>query len=91
MNKQELVNKVSEITEFTKKDSAKVVDAVFNSIAEELAIGGDIKIAGFGTFSVKERAARKGRNPKTGEEIDIAASKAPVFKSAKALKESVQD
>lgn len=90
MNKTELINKVAEMTDLTKKDATKVVDAVFQSIADALAQGDKVQIIGFGNFEIRERAARKGRNPQTGEEIEIAASKVPAFKAGKALKEAVK-
>ncbi len=89
MNKTELVNSVAEKAEMTKKDAEKVVNAVFTSIEEALGKGDKVQLVGFGTFEVKERAARTGRNPKTGEEISIAATKVPVFKAGKSLKEIV--
>ena len=90
MNKTELVNSVSEIAEIPKKDATKAVDAVFDSIQEALKNGDSVQLIGFGNFEVRERAARKGRNPQTGAEIDIAASKVPAFKPGKALKEAVK-
>lgn len=90
MNKTELVAKVAEKTEMTKKDSAVVVDAVLNEIAESLKNGNKVSLKDFGNFVVRERAARKGRNPQTGEEIEIAETKVPAWKPAKALKESVK-
>jgi Bacterial nucleoid DNA-binding protein len=89
MNKSELVNKVAEITELSKKDAAKAVDAVFDAIAEALQNGEKVQLVGFGNFEVRERSARKGRNPQTGEPIEIAASKTPAFKPGKSLKELV--
>jgi DNA-binding protein HU-beta len=89
MNKTELINKVAEATEMTKKDAAKSVEAVFEAITEALRTGDKVQLIGFGNFEVRERAARKGRNPQTGEEIDIPATKAPVFKPGKQLKEEV--
>lgn len=90
MNKTELISKVAEKTELTKKDATKAVDAVFASISESLQEGEKVQIIGFGNFEVRERAARKGRNPQTGEEIEIAASKVPAFKPGKALKEGIK-
>lgn len=89
MNKTELVSSVAEKAEITKKDAEKVVGAVFATIEESLAKGDKVQLIGFGTFEVRERAARTGRNPKTGEEITIAAAKVPAFKPGKALKEAV--
>ncbi|MEK3953311.1 MAG: HU family DNA-binding protein [Psychrobacillus psychrotolerans] len=90
MNKTELVNSVAEATELSKKDASKAVEAVFESIQTALADGEKVQLIGFGNFEVRERAARKGRNPQTGEEIDIAASKVPAFKPGKALKDAVK-
>lgn len=90
MNKTELVSVVSEKTEFSKKESAQIVDALFASIEEALAKGEKVQLIGFGTFEVRERAARKGRNPQTGVEIEIPASKVPAFKPGKALKDAVK-
>jgi DNA-binding protein HU-beta len=89
MNKGDLVNKVSEIVA-TKKEAQVAVDCVLSSIAEALGKGDKVSLIGFGTFKVAERKARKGRNPQTGEEIDIAASKVPKFVAGKALKEAVK-
>jgi DNA-binding protein HU-beta len=91
MNKTELVNTVAESTELSKKDVTKAVDAVFEAIQEALSNGDKVQLIGFGNFEVRERAARKGRNPQTGEEIEIAASKVPAFKPGKALKEAVNE
>lgn len=90
MNKTELVNSVAEATELSKKDASKAVEAVFESIQTALADGEKVQLIGFGNFEVRERAARKGRNPQTGEEIDIGASKVPAFKPGKALKDAVK-
>lgn len=89
MNKTELVNAVAEKAELTKKDAEKAVSAVFASIEEALSRGEKVQLVGFGTFEVRDRAERTGRNPKTGEEIVIPASKVPAFKPGKALKEAV--
>jgi DNA-binding protein HU-beta len=90
MNKTELIAKVAEQSELTKKDATKAVEAVFTSISEALKDGDKVQIIGFGNFETRERAARKGRNPQTGEEIEIAASKVPAFKAGKALKEGIK-
>lgn len=90
MNKTELVSAVSEKTEFSKKESAQIVDALFATIEEKLAEGEKVQLIGFGTFEVRDRAARKGRNPQTGAEIEIPASKVPAFKPGKALKDAVK-
>ena len=89
MTKQELITNVANGAELTKKDAEKAVNAVFTAITETLSAGDKLQIVGFGTFEVRERAARKGRNPQTGAEIEIAASKAPKFKAGKALKDMV--
>ncbi len=90
MNKTELINAVAEASELSKKDATKAVDAVFESILETLKKGDKVQLIGFGNFEVRERAARKGRNPQTGEEIEIPASKVPAFKPGKALKDAVK-
>ncbi len=90
VNKTDLIAKVAELTEFTKKDSAKAVDAVFEAISGALKAGEGVQLIGFGSFEVRKRAARKGRNPQTGAEIKIAASNVPAFKAGKALKDAVK-
>lgn len=90
MNKTDLVNEVAEKAGLSKKDAAKAVDAVLASVTETLAKGEKVTLIGFGNFEVRERSARKGRNPQTGKEIDIAATKVPAFKPGKALKDSVK-
>jgi DNA-binding protein HU-beta len=89
MNKAELISNVAEKTELTKKDSEKAVLAMLDTIGEALSRGDKVQLVGFGTFEIRERAARKGRNPQTGEEIYIDAARVPVFKAGKALRESV--
>ncbi|NLC72997.1 MAG: HU family DNA-binding protein [Ruminococcaceae bacterium] len=89
MNKADLITVVAEKTGLSKKDVKCVIDATFDSITEELVSGEKVSLVGFGNFDVKERAARIGRNPKTKEEITIAASRVPQFKAGKALKEAV--
>ena len=89
MNKTELIASVAQKTELTKKDAEKAVKAVFDTVAQELAAGGKVQVIGFGTFEVRERAAREGRNPQNGKTITIAASKSPAFKAGKGLKEQV--
>ena len=89
MNKTELVAKVAEKAGLTKKDAEKAVNALFASVEEALVGGDKVQMIGFGTFEVKARAARTGRNPQTGEAIKIPASKNPVFKAGKALKDAV--
>ncbi|CRK83931.1 MULTISPECIES: HU family DNA-binding protein [Neobacillus] len=90
MNKTELINAVAETSELSKKDATKAVDAVFDAILDALKNGDKVQLIGFGNFEVRERAARKGRNPQTGEEIEIGASKVPAFKPGKALKDAVK-
>jgi len=90
MNKTELVNAVAESSELSKKDAGKAVDAVFETIMDSLSDGEKVQIIGFGNFEVRDRAARKGRNPQTGEEIQIPASKVPAFRAGKALKDAVK-
>ena len=89
MNKQELVNRVAEDCNLSKADAACAVDAVFSSVTDALRGGDSVSMIGFGTFSVKRREARTGRNPRTGEAIQIAASNIPSFKAGKALKDAV--
>ena len=89
MNKAELIGSVAEKAGIAKKDVEKAVNAVFAAIEEALAQGEKVQLVGFGTFEVRERAARTGRNPQTGEEIQIAATKVPAFRAGKALKDSV--
>jgi DNA-binding protein HU-beta len=89
MNKPQLIDAVKKRTDFTKKDIEVVVNAVFDSMSDALATGEKVAIAEFGTFSVKHRNERKGRNPKTQEELIVPASKVPSFKPFKTLKEAV--
>lgn len=89
MNKAELIGSVAEKAGMSKKDAEKAVNAVFASVGDALAKGEKVQLVGFGTFEVRERAARTGRNPQTGEEIQIAASRVPAFRAGKALKDSV--
>lgn len=90
MTKKELVDVIAAKTEMTKKDSDAALNAVVEAIKEALIKGDDIRLVGFGTFSVKETAARTGRNPKTGEEIKIPAGKKVAFKASKELKEALK-
>ena len=90
MNKTELVNAVAAKAEMSKKDADKAVAAVLGAIEEALVNGDKVQLIGFGTFEVKERAARTGHNPATGESIEIAASKVPSFKAGAALKNAVK-
>lgn len=89
MNKSELVAALAEKTEMTKKSTENSLNALVEIITDELKNGGKIQLVGFGTFETRKRAARKGRNPQTGEEMKISASTVPVFKAGKALKDSV--
>ena len=89
MNKVELVKNVAEKTGVTQKDCTGIVDAVFESIRDGMVSDGRVQIVGFGTFEVKERAERMGRNPQTNQEILIPACKTPKFKAGTALKEAV--
>ncbi|AEY67919.1 MULTISPECIES: HU family DNA-binding protein [Eubacteriales] len=89
MNKSELVDKMAEKSGLSKKDSDKALNAMLESVEEALTSGDKVQLIGFGSFEVKQRAARKGRNPQTMEEINIPESKAPVFKAGKDLKEMI--
>jgi len=89
MNKNELVSKVAELSGLTKADADKATDAVFDAISTALKGGDDVRLVGFGSFSVSARAAREGKNPRTGEKLVIAASKAPKFSAGKGLKDAV--
>ncbi|MBQ7117914.1 MAG: HU family DNA-binding protein [Clostridia bacterium] len=90
MNKTELINAVAAKAEISKKDADKALAAVIASIEEALVKGDKVQLIGFGTFEVKERAARTGHNPKTGAAIEIAAAKVPSFKAGAALKNAVK-
>jgi DNA-binding protein HU-beta len=89
MNKNDLIANVAESADLSKADAGAAVDAVLQAVTDGLAGGGEIRLVGFGTFSVANRAATTGRNPRTGEAIQIPASKQPKFKAGKALKEAV--
>ena len=91
MNKTELVAAMAEKSELSKKDAEKALKAFIDVVAEELQKDEKIQLVGFGTFEVAERAAREGRNPLTGEKMQIKASKAPKFKAGKALKDAVNE
>lgn len=91
MNKADLINVVVEKTGLTKKDTEQVINETLSAITATLAKGEKVQLFGFGNFEVRDRAARKGRNPQTGEEIEIPASKAPAFKPATALKNAVKE
>lgn len=90
LNKTELITAVAEKAALSKKDATNAVDSVLSTIETALKSGNKVQLIGFGNFEVRERSARKGRNPQTGEEIEIKASKVPAFKPGKALKEAVQ-
>lgn len=90
MNKSELIEAVANSADLPKATAGKVVDATLAAITEALKAGNQITLVGFGTFSVRERAARTGRDPRTGNTIDIKASKIPAFKAGKALKDAVK-
>ena len=89
MTKVELVSKIADKCGSTKKDTEKALTAVIESVTEALQAGDKVSLIGFGTFEVKERAAKEGVNPRTGKKINIAARKVPTFKAGKALKDSV--
>ena len=89
MNKNELVEKVAAGADITKASAGRVIDALVQSVTDELASNGEVALVGFGTFKVNDRAARTGRNPQTGAEIQIAAAKVPAFKAGKGLKDAV--
>ena len=89
MNKTELISAVAEKADLSKKDAEAAITATVEAITEALTQGEKVQLVGFGSFEVKTRAARVGRNPKTGEEIPIAEAKLPVFKAGKALKDAV--
>lgn len=89
MNKTELIQAVTEKADVSKKEATKIVEATFESITEALQNGEKIQLIGFGTFEVRERAERTGRNPQSGKEIKIPAAKIPAFKAGKALKDAV--
>jgi DNA-binding protein HU-beta len=89
VNKSELVASVADKADLTKKDAERAITAVFDSITAALGQGNKVQLVGFGTFEVRQRAARKGRNPQTKAEIEIPAARVPVFKAGKSLKETV--
>ena len=91
MNRTELITAMSENANMSKVDAEKALKAFIDTVTDELKNGGKVQLVGFGTFEVGERAARKGRNPKTSEEIMIPASKSPKFKAGKALKDIVKN
>ncbi len=89
MNKSELIDAVANDADLTKAKAGDAVEAALGAIADALSSGDSVALVGFGTFSVRERGARTGRNPRTGESIEIAASRIPAFKAGKALKDAV--
>nr|WP_192928450.1 MULTISPECIES: nucleoid-associated protein HU-beta [Photobacterium] len=89
VNKTQLVDKIAENADISKASAGRALDAFIDAVSDTLKTGDQVALVGFGTFSVRERAARTGRNPQTGEEIQIAAAKVPGFKAGKALKDSV--
>jgi DNA-binding protein HU-beta len=89
VNKAQLIEKVSASTGKTKKEAGLIIDSVFNAITDALRNGEKVTLVGFGNFEVRERAARVGRNPQTGEEIQIEASRVPAFKPGKQLKDAL--
>jgi DNA-binding protein HU-beta len=89
MNKSELVEKIAEGADISKASAGRALDSLIDSVTTELATGGAVALVGFGTYKVNDRAARTGRNPQTGAEIQIAAAKVPAFKAGKALKDAV--
>ncbi|MGQ9725469.1 MAG: HU family DNA-binding protein [Tepidimonas sp.] len=89
MNKAQLIEYMAEQAELTKQEAARALDAFLSAVTVTLARGGDVTLVGFGSFQVDERAARKGRNPRTGTVVEIAAAKIPKFRPGKALKDAV--
>lgn len=89
MNKTEFVGAIADAAGLSKSDAADAVDAMFDTVTSALKSGDKVSLVGFGTFQVRERAARQGRNPKTGELINIPAGKTPAFKAGKALKDAI--
>jgi DNA-binding protein HU-beta len=89
MNKSELIDAMSDAASISKAEAGKALDGLIGAITETLKNGDTVSLVGFGTFSVRDRAARTGRNPRTGEEIEIKASRNPAFKAGKALKDAV--
>ncbi len=91
MNKSQLVDKISESADISKAAATRALDAFIDSVGDALKAGDQVSLVGFGTFAVRERASRSGRNPQTGTTIEIPASKQPAFKAGKALKDSVNE
>ena len=90
MNKSEMIDHIAKHADISKAAATRSLEAMMGAVKQTLKKGGTVSLVGFGTFAVGDRAARTGRNPKTGEELQIAASKAPSFKAGKALKEAVK-
>ena len=90
MNKNELISAVAEATGISKKDTAAVIGATLDKIAEAMVAGNKVQLIGFGTFETRERGERIGKNPRTGEEVKIAACKAPAFKAGQAFKDAAK-
>src|SRR5213593_4885999 len=91
MTKADLVEEVSRITELTRKDSEVIVDTLFDSVIKALKTGDKLEVRGFGSFRVRQRNARVGRNPKTGEKVEVPAKRVPYFKPSKELKDLIND
>ncbi|GGA75701.1 DNA-binding protein HU-beta [Neiella sp. HB171785] len=89
MNKSQLIDKIAENADISKASAGRALDALVEAVTDTLKAGDQVALVGFGTFTVRERAARSGRNPQTGETIEIAAAKVPAFKPGKALKDAV--
>ena len=89
MNKQELIESIAASADINKTSAGRALDAMIDSVTDALKEGDSVVLVGFGTFTVRERAARTGRNPQTGDEIQISAAKVPAFKAGKALKDAV--
>ena len=89
MNKTDLINAVAEKAELSRADASRALEAFFDTVQKALKKGDDVAVVGFGTFTVRKRAARTGRNPRTGQQIKIKASKNPSFKAGKALKDAI--
>src|SRR5262245_40245337 len=91
MTKADLVEEVSKVTELTRKDSEVIVDTLFDSVIKALKTGDKLEVRGFGSFRVRQRNARVGRNPKTGEKVEVPAKRVPYFKPSKELKDLIND
>src|SRR4051794_13134187 len=91
MTKADLVEEVSKVTELTRKDSEVIVDTMFESVIKALKTGDKLEVRGFGSFRVRQRNARVGRNPKTGEKVEVPAKRVPYFKPSKELKDLIND